>query len=372
MSLQSTNMLPDLLKLPGRAKGGHQSSGQHLTALLNTDRTFYAAEYATSISTGLWLIFDSINVDDNIQAAYEAQYPNLAADHSLYDHFQELMIRDGEAIQGFVSGIKGKMAEFNAAQQLESAGYTGVSIAADPTQAVFDITATNSDSAVTFWQVKTGTADYASQVQDAMAESPDVSFAVSSEIYEAIHEGSQEAAAAMLDIGPDWALVAGIQDGLETLSDNLGIDIPGGVGEIIPHIAAVAAGVRLIVSIISTERQFKAADRTTKNKIQVVQTLTLMSRMGVTAVLQAAGGTGGAAAGSLIPGVGNAIGGLVGVVGGGVTAMFLNKHLQPRMLSLALDITGLEEDDLFYYKNKLRIDQLALSYQKMASHCKAA
>ena len=372
MSLQSTNMLPDLLKIPGGPNGIHQSSGQHLTALLNTDRTFYAAEYAAGISSGLWLIFDSINVNDNIHAAYEAQYPNLAADHSLYDHVQEMMSREGEAIQGFISGLKGKMAEFNAAQQLESAGYADVSIAADPTQAVFDITATTPDGAVTFWQVKTGTADYADQVQDAMAESPDVSFAVSSEIYEAIAETPQEAAAAVLDIGQDWALVAGIQDGLETLSDNLGIDIPDGIGEIIPHVAAIAAGVRLIVSVISTERQFKAADRTTKNKIQVVQTLTLMSRMGVTAVLSAAGGTGGAAAGSLIPGVGNAIGGIVGIVGGGVTAMFLNRHLQPRMLSLALDITGLEEDDLFYYKNKLRIDQLALSFQRTASRSTAA
>lgn len=215
MSLQSFNMLPELLKIPGGTNGSRQSSAQHLAALLNTDRTFYAAEYAASISAGLWLIFDSVNVDDNIQAAYESQYPNLAADHSLYDHVQEMMNRDGQAIQGFISGIKGKMAEFNAVEQLESAGYADVSIAADPTQEVFDITATNPDGAIIFWQVKTGAADYAGQVQDAMAESPDVSFAVSSEIYEAIAETPQEAAAAMLDIGPDWELVAGIQDGLE-------------------------------------------------------------------------------------------------------------------------------------------------------------
>ena len=46
--------------------------------------------------------------------------------------------------------------------------------------------------------------------------------------------------------------------------------------------------------------------------------------------------------------------------------MLLNKHLQPRMLNLALDITGLNHDDLFYYKNKPRIDQVGLTFQQRA------
>ena len=41
--------------------------------------------------------------------------------------------------------------------------------------------------------------------------------------------------------------------------------------------------------------------------------------------------------------------------------MYLNRHLQPHMLSLALDIVGMEEDDLFYFKNKPRIDEIAIS-----------
>ena len=31
------------------------------------------------------------------------------------------------------------------------------------------------------------------------------------------------------------------------------------------------------------------------------------------------------------------------------------------MLNLALDIVGMEEDDLFYFKNKGRIDDVAMS-----------
>ena len=36
------------------------------------------------------------------------------------------------------------------------------------------------------------------------------------------------------------------------------------------------------------------------------------------------------------------------------------------MLDLALDITGLTSDDLFYYKYKARIDSIGLSFQARA------
>ena len=121
-----------------------------------------------------------------------------------------------------------------------------------------------------------------------------------------------------------------------------------------------------------TENEFKAADRTSKNKIQVVQTLTLMSRMGITTVLATAGGAGGAAIGSIFPGLGNLIGGGIGLVTGAGMAMYLNKHLQPHMLNLALDFTGLTNDDLFYYKNKPRLDTVALSFQSTARELAAA
>ncbi len=44
-----------------------------------------------------------------------------------------------------------------------------------------------------------------------------------------------------------------------------------------------------------------------------------------------------------------------------------NGYLQPHMLNLALNITGLTNDDLFYYKNKPRIDDVALNFSQQAS-----
>ena len=174
--------------------------------------------------------------------------------------------------------------------------------------------------------------------------------------------------------GADYRRVEGIEDGLTTLSDNMGIDVPDGVTDLLPYVGAIIAGARLIYSVVSTERNFQEADRTTRNKIQVVQTLTLMSRMGISAVLAISGGQAGAAAGglvgSVVPGVGNAAGGIGGGIGGSIAGagmgILLNRRLQPQMLNLALDITGLTNDDLFYNKNKQRIDEIGDSIQSSA------
>ena len=98
----------------------------------------------------------------------------------------------------------------------------------------------------------------------------------------------------------------------------------------------------------------------------------------------------GAAAGTPVPGIGNAAGAVAGfAIGvavdksvrwafGGLKNLiagdgdsnslidYLNQHLQPHMLNLALDIAGLDHDDLFYYKNKVRINELALSFRQTA------
>ena len=46
--------------------------------------------------------------------------------------------------------------------------------------------------------------------------------------------------------------------------------------------------------------------------------------------------------------------------------MYLNYRLQPHLLDPALSITGLTQDDLFYYKNKPHIDELAIRFQANA------
>ena len=366
--MNALSLIAQLQELPKGPGEDRQSTRRHLEALLHTDRAMYAAEQASATAAGFWVLFDNVNVDDTIAQAYEAQYPILATEHSLHEQWVEMMDRGEGSTTGFVSGVKGKVAEFGAADQLTGAGWTDVEVALDPTQPIFDITATPPGGGpAVHWQVKTGGAEYAQKVTDAMAENPDVQFAVSSEIYERITDSTPGAVDRLMDLGADWELVEGIEDGLGTLAANLGIDIPDSLAQILPYAAAIAAGARLLYGVIRTEREFREVDRTTRNKIQVVQALTLMARMGVTTVLSAAGASGGAAAGTVVPGVGNLLGGGVGALGGGLMGMYLNRRLQPHMLRLGLSICRMEEDDLFYFKNKPRVDQLALTFQGTAN-----
>lgn len=361
--MQSTNLLPALQELPTEPVAGRKSIRELISGLVATDRTFHAAETASATSFGLWSIFDTINVDDSLNQAYQMAYPNLAADHSLHEHWLSMTGSGEQSMTGFISGIKGKLAEIQVANQLEQNGFTDVEIAASATEPIWDISAVNEFGETIFFQVKTGAESYANDVINALEATPGLDFHVSSELYHHISEAAPDLVDRITDIGFDYHLVEGIEDGLSTLSDNLGIDVPDGVGDIIPYAGAIIAGARLVYSVIKTEKEFKAADRTTKNKIQVVQSLTIMSRIGVTTALATAGSMGGGAVGSIIPGVGNLVGGIVGTLGGAGMGMYLNKHLQPHMLNLALDITGLTNDDLFYYKNKVRVDGVAVSYQ---------
>ena len=130
--MQSSSLLPTLRELPGGNTGPRRSFRDIITDLVNTNRAMYAAEFASAASIGLWVIFDDINVDDNIAAAYEAQYPGLADDHSLHEHWQEMMEGGPESMQGFMSGLKGKAAEIDFAETLEQNGYTSVEIAPTP------------------------------------------------------------------------------------------------------------------------------------------------------------------------------------------------------------------------------------------------
>ena len=366
MTMQSSSLLPALRDLPGGSDGAHQSFREIMAGLVSTGRAMYAAEFAAGASFGMWAIFDEINVDDTLATAYEAQYTRLAEGHSLHEHWQEMMERGSESMEGFVNGLKGKVAEFDTKDLLEANGWTNVEIAPDPTQPVWDISAVDPDGQAILIQVKSVAEGSASEIQGLIEANSNIHYYVSTEVYDKIASRAPDLVARMADIGSTDELEGSTEEGLDLLTDNMGIDIPDGIVDLVPYAAIIIGGLRLIYSVVKTEKEFKSVDRTAKNKIQVVQTLTLMSRIGISTVCAIGGGAGGGAIGSIVPGIGNAIGGLVGTVAGVGGGMLLNKRLRPRMLSLALNITGLGHDDLFYYKNKVRIDEVAFSFRQTA------
>ena len=365
MTMRSTDLLPALRELPVGETRERISFRDMMTGLTSTDRVTFAAEFSAAVSLSMWGVLDRVNVNDNLSAAYKAQYPLESNAQSLHEQWQEMAERGPESVQGFVNSLKGKVAEFHTKDLLEARGYTNVELASAANQEGWDITATDPSSQDVLIQVKTGTSLSAGEVQHLMEEDPDYLFAFSTEIHDKVVESSMDTEG-MIDIGLDYERVEGIEDGLETLSANEGIDIPDDVVDIVPYAAAIVGGARLIYGALKTEREFAAADRTTKNRVQVVQTLTLMSRMGVSTVLATVGGMGGTSVGSLVPGVGNTVAGVAGTVLGAGMGMYLNKRLQPHMLDMALNITGLTRDDLFYYKNKPRIDEVSVRFQARA------
>ena len=364
MTMQSSNLLPELRKLPVSKSGQSKSFRDTISDLLGMDRAFYASEAAAATSFAMWGIFDTINVEDKIIQAHEMAFGNY--DGTVTDHWQEMSQRGQDATEGFINALKGKVAEIDTKNMLEERGYTDVEIAKNPTQPVWDVSATTPDGEPILWQVKTGEVGYASNVEQLMQVNPDISYAVSTEIYDKISEQSPGLIDQMANIGSDYERVEGIDSGLETLSDNMGLDLPDSIGEIVPYAGAIIVSARLIYDAIKTEKKFSTVDRTSKNKIQVVQALTIMSRFGVSTVLSTAGGFGGGAIGSAVPGIGNLVGGIAGTLVGVGMGMYLNKHLQPYMLDLALNITGFEHADLFYFRNKEHIDQIAFSFQRNA------
>ena len=370
MAMQSLNLLPELQKLPGPESDRRKSFQDTITDLLSMDRGLYAAEATAAVSFAMWGIFDTINVDDKLAQAHKMAFGNYEG--SLHEHWQEMLQRGGVSPDRFLNALKGKRAEINAKDMLEERGCTNVKIAEDPTQRGWDITGNDPNGELINWQVKTGGTNYASDVESKMLENSDLPFLVSTELYDKIAERRPELIDRMTDIGADYELVQGIGDGLETLSANQGLDLPDSVGEIVPYAGAIIMGARLIYTVIKTEKEFSTADRTTKNKMQVVQALTTMSRFSISTVLSTIGGFSGAAAGTAIPGIGNLVGGIGGTIAGAGMGIYLNKHLQPHMLNLALDITGLTQDDLFYYKNKPHIDNVALSFRQNAGLLTAA
>ena len=67
-----------------------------------------------------------------------------------------------------------------------------------------------------------------------MAENSNIHYAMSTEIYDKIHDRTLDIVNRVTDMGTEYELVDGIGDGLETLSANQGFDLPDSVGEIVP------------------------------------------------------------------------------------------------------------------------------------------
>lgn len=358
--MESLALLPALEELTAAPVRGPLAVADVLGAMDHMKAEQFSIETAIGAESVLQALFDWRNVPDDLGEAYEKAF--TASGTSLYEHYGDIVERGESSLRGFVSTLKGKLAEVRLEPQLEEwfPGYD-FELAADPTQGIWDLKGVSLENAGDiFVQVKMQAVSAAGDVVERMQDNSNVLFAVSHELYEKILDQHPELIGQLLDTEVlDSGFTASVSDNLEILAENFGIDLPDGVGDFLPYIGEIILGIRLVLDVIAVERDFKTVRIQDRSKLHALKALVLLSRFGVSAVCTTVGGAAGSAA-MPVPGLGTTIGALGGVG----LAVYLNRKLMPRLVDVATRIMDLTQDDMFYFRNRATIDGLALSFVK--------
>ena len=330
------------------------------------DRDHFAIEVSQATEETLEALFHWRNVPDetvdDLNEAFTRAFSNLAEQgKSVHERFSEISVRGLAAETGFVSNLKGKVAELKAEDILEerNPGYD------------FELAAVQRSQGGTLSvhrpAIRTSLPRSSSETKHMptilwkrCASIPTIRLRSVARYTEA-SESHPELLGRLLDIGPAAELTESVQDGLGTLAANFGVDVPDSIGEALPLVGEVVLGLKLIWSIVKTERELADVDLTDRTRVHGVRVLALASRFGINQVCVLAGGTGGAAAGTFVPGVGNVAGGLGGALAGLGGAMMLNRRLEPRIEEVAMMLVGGDADDVFYLMNRVEIDRVGES-----------
>ena len=322
------------------------------------DSDFFSLEVAQAAEEALGALFEARNVSDLLNDAYGLSFGNDSQTWSLAEYFQEMMERGDRSVGGFVSSLKGKVAELESVERLEERfpGYS-FEVAQNPNQEVWDVIGKGPEgTGDVFVQVKAGGLDYARDVMQRMEEAPEhVYFELSKELHAKVLELQPDVADRLLNSGIEIdPFTHDVKSGLGTLASNSGIDVPDSIGELLPYVGEIVLGIRLISQMVSTEGELRSVEIGDRARVHGIRTLTLMTRFGVTQVCAIAGGAAGTA---VNPGVGTA----VGSIGGAGGAFLLNRLLEPRMEEVAITIMGGDREEVFYLMNKPAIDEIGSS-----------
>ena len=363
MTMESSSLLPRLRKLPASENITTLDHDETVTRIRGMDRDHFAIEVSQATEEVLEALFHARNMPDVLNEAYGRAFSSVAESKSLHVRYEDMKRLGEPSVEGFVSNLKGKVAELEIESALEErhSGYD-FELAESATQPGWDLIGTSPDGEDIFIQVKVGAEGYADDVVNAMQEHLNFGFAVSSEVYAAIEASHPELLDRLIDIGSAAELTESIKDGLGKLAGNFDIDVPDKIGEALPFVGEVVLGLKLVWGMVKTERELANAELTDRSRIHGIRALALGSRFGINQLCMWAGGAAGTAAGTVVPGVGNAAGGLVGVLAGVGGGMGLNKLLQPRIEEVAIKLVGGDADDVFYLMNKVEIDQLGQSF----------
>ncbi|MBJ8018705.1 DUF456 domain-containing protein [Bacillus cereus group sp. N34] len=359
--MESYKMLGSLKKIPKSESTSSDLSKEemffHLETLKDRDVVLQAGIYSSIIG---YQILETRNVPDELFDAYASQYPNMSSNGvSLYEKYVEVYENGEGSISGLVNGVKGKQFEYYV-QDLLPDRYPNYDfiIAESANQPIWDIKGISQGNGEEMLiQVKMMAPAQANHLSNIMQANPNVYYATSSEIREKILAAKPELEEQFIPIDiSNYEFTQGVKDGLETLRENLGIDVPDEIFALAPYSTEIILGIRLLLDLASVKRDFEQVQITDKARLGAVKVLILFSRFGINAILGAVGSS----LGSMVtPGIGTA----VGVVGGVVVGSILNRKIAPYSLKIAYTLVGLDEEDVFYFKNIKKIDDLAIEYR---------
>ncbi|MGD7053968.1 DUF456 domain-containing protein [Sutcliffiella horikoshii] len=320
--------------------------------LLNKQDTYIHASLLGGLLSYHYL--HSRNVPDEIFEAYSLSFTN--SEVSLYEHYQSIVEKGPLSVEGFVNNIKGKSFEVYLVDTLPS-DYPEYSfeIAENPIQPVWDIRGINDQGEEILVQTKLWNEANASELQTIMKSNPEILYATNTEIREKILAITPDLAPNFIPINIyNYEFTEDVRDALETLSQNFGLDLPDSALALVPYSTEIILGVKLIFEIASVDRDFSKIHTDEKSRIAALKVLVLFARFGITTILTIAG----SAAGSIVPGYGNVVGG----IGGAIAASIINKKIKPYTLEVAYKLVGITSEDMFYYRNADRIENLGASY----------
>ena len=126
MSMESLSLLPRLLELPKANDVDGLDTVQSITCIRAMDRSHFAIELSQATEEALTALFQARNVPDVLNEAFGLSFSTVAEQGiTLHDQYGEMLERGSRSVTGFVSNLKGKVAEMRVESALEErfAGY---------------------------------------------------------------------------------------------------------------------------------------------------------------------------------------------------------------------------------------------------------
>lgn len=357
--MRSVNYIDDLRQIPCDKKFVNLKSLVKEIELQKKESI--AIEIGIATEVALLYAFNEFNVDDNIAEGFASQYPNLAENQSLY---QDLLAKgadtDIENLTSYIDRIKGKIYEIELTDRLgeQFDGYT-FSIAESATQPIWDIKGVNADGQEILVQAKMGGENYAYEVKDRMLESPDVLFATSTEIQDKILSMHPELVNQFINIDISNAeFSTQIAENAEQLIANHGADFFDSSAEFIPVLGEIIVGIKLLSEMSKVNNEYQGVSKSQQDKIKMIKAIVYLSRYGVTTALIGASVKTGMMVDVASGGTTFGGGTVVGLAGGMILSSKVNNYIKPYMYDMALGIMDYTHDDIFYFKNKTKIDDI--------------